>query len=70
MLYVFENGKMSTCGVVCKISTAYQLGDFLVRDMFPLKWMLTTIQNATSLLWKRLATLRLTTVLQCNTTHQ
>ena len=37
MLYVFENGKMATCGVVCKISTAYQLGDFLVERYVPVK---------------------------------
>lgn len=37
MLYVFDNGKMSTCGVVCKISTAYQLGDFLVERYVPVK---------------------------------
>lgn len=37
MLYVFENGKMSTCGVVCKISTAYELGDFLVERYVPVK---------------------------------
>lgn len=37
MLYVFENGKMSTCGVVCKVSTAYELGDFLVERYVPVK---------------------------------
>lgn len=37
MLYVFENGKMSTCGVVCKISTAYELGDFLVERYVPVE---------------------------------
>ena len=37
MLYMFENGKMTTCGVVCKISTAYQLGDFLVERYVPVK---------------------------------
>ncbi len=37
MLYVFENGEMSTCGVVCKVSTAYELGDFLVERYVPVK---------------------------------
>lgn len=37
MLYLFENGKMSTCGVVCKVSTAYELGDFLVERYVPVK---------------------------------
>ncbi|MDE7410412.1 MAG: hypothetical protein K2M94_00020 [Paramuribaculum sp.] len=37
MLYMFENGKMTTCGVVCKMSTAYQLGDFLVERYVPVK---------------------------------
>lgn len=35
MLFVFENGKMSTCGVVCKVSAAYQLGDFLLERYVP-----------------------------------
>ena len=36
MLYLFENGKMTTCGVVCKISAASQLGDFLVERYVPI----------------------------------
>lgn len=37
MLFIFENGKMSTCGVVCKVSAASQLGDFLVERYIPAK---------------------------------
>lgn len=37
VLYMFENGKMSSCGVVCKISTAYELGEFLVERYVPVE---------------------------------
>lgn len=37
VIYMFENGKMSSCGVVCKISTAYELGDFLVERYVPVE---------------------------------
>ncbi len=37
VLYLFENGKMYTCGVICKISVASQLGDFLVERYVPVE---------------------------------
>lgn len=37
LLFVFENGKMYTCGVVCKISAAYELVDFLSERYVPVK---------------------------------
>lgn len=37
MMFVFENNKMSNCGVVCKISTASQLADFLLERYVPVK---------------------------------
>lgn len=37
MLYAFKDGKMTSCGVVCKISAAYQLGDFLMERYVPVE---------------------------------
>lgn len=35
MIYMFENGKMSSAGVVCEVSIADELGDFLVERYVP-----------------------------------
>ncbi len=35
MIYMFENGKMISCGVACKISAASELSDFLLERYFP-----------------------------------
>lgn len=35
VLYMFENGKLKTCGVVCKITIASQLSDFLLERYVP-----------------------------------
>lgn len=37
MSFVFTNGRLSTCGVVCKISTASQLVDFLLERYVPIQ---------------------------------
>lgn len=37
MTFIFENNKMSNCGVVCKISIASQLADFLLERYVPVK---------------------------------
>lgn len=37
MLFMFENGKLSGSGVVCKISVASQLADFLIERYVPIK---------------------------------
>lgn len=37
MLFMFENGKLSSSGVVCKISAVSQLADFLLERYVPVK---------------------------------
>ena len=37
MVFVFNNGKMTTCGVVCETLSAYELSDFLLERYVPVK---------------------------------
>lgn len=37
LLYIFENGKLYTCGVACKVSVASQLADFLLERYVPVQ---------------------------------
>lgn len=37
IMYIFENGKLSICGVLCNTSVATQLGNFLVERYVPVE---------------------------------